>query len=77
MITYILDDNAPCLSPKALHSHWFQLLLGITAAPKEIKDNTFAKFRGENKEHYDLRGNGEFEKFSPLKVLTCREYHVI
>ena len=45
--------------------------------PKEIKDNTYAKFRGENKEHYDLRENGEFEQFSPLKVLTHREYHVI
>ena len=72
-----LDDNTPCLSPKALHSHWFQLLLGITVVPKEIKDNTYAKFRGENKEHYDLRENGEFEQFSPLKVLTRREYHVI
>ena len=77
ILHFHLDDNAPCLSPKALHSHWFQLLLGITVVPKEIKDNTYAKFRGENKEHYDLRENGEFEQFSPLKVLTCREYHVI
>ena len=30
-----------------------------------------------NKVHYDLRENGEFEKVSPLKVLTRREYHVI
>ena len=45
--------------------------------PKEIKDNTYAKFRGGNKEHYDLRENGEFEQSSPLKVLTHREYHMI
>ena len=38
--------------------------------PKEIKDNTYAKFRGGNKVHYDLRENGEFEKVSPLKVLN-------
>ena len=63
--------------PKPLHSHWFQSLLGITVVPKEIKDNTYAKFRGGNKEHYDLRENGEFEQSSPLKVLTHREYHMI
>ena len=77
ILHFHLDDNAPCSSPKALHSHWFQLLLGITVVPKEIKDNTYAKFRAGNKVHYDLCENGEFEKLSPLKVLTCREYHVI
>ena len=77
ILHFHLDDNARCLSPKALHSHWFKLLLGITVVPKEIKDNTYAKFRGGNKVHYDLRENGEFEQFSPLKVLTRREYHVI
>ena len=46
ILHFHLDDNAPCLSPKALHSDWFQLLLAITVVPNEIKDNTYAKFRG-------------------------------
>ena len=31
--------------PKLLHNHRFQFLLGITVVPREIKDNTYAKFK--------------------------------
>ena len=36
-----IDHNAPCLSPKSLHNHCFQLLLSITVVPWEIEDNEF------------------------------------
>ena len=31
--------------PQILHKHCFQFLLGITVVPREIKDNTYAKFK--------------------------------
>ena len=38
----IMHLNIP---PKLLHNHCFQFLLGITVVPREIKDNTYAKFK--------------------------------
>ena len=34
-----IDHNAPCLPPKILHNHCFQILEGITVVPKEIVNN--------------------------------------
>ena len=31
--------------PQTLHNHCLQFLLGITVVPREIKDNTYAKFK--------------------------------
>ena len=56
------------IHPKLLHNHCFQFLLGITVVPREIKDNTYAKFK-VYKKIVNLK--------SSLKVLTHREYHVI
>ena len=55
-----IDQNAPCLLPKILHIRCFQFLLGITVVPREIDDNSYAKFWGVNKMHYGLCANGEF-----------------
>ena len=38
-----IDHNTPCLPPRILHNYCFQFLLGITAAPREIQDNGYAK----------------------------------
>ena len=50
-------------TPKILHNHYFQILLDITAVPREIEDNGYAFFfsgRGEvNKVHYGLGENGD------------------
>ena len=47
-----------CLSPKILHKHCFQFLLGLTLVPRENKDSAYAKFGGTNKEYYDMFRNG-------------------
>ena len=44
-----IDHNAPCLSPKILHNHCSQFLLGITVVPREIQDNGYEKFGGVNR----------------------------
>ena len=48
--------NAPYLppppSPQILHNLCFSFLLGITAVPREIGNNVYAKFWGANKVHY-------------------------
>ena len=41
------DNNAPYLPPKILHKHCFQFLLGIIFVPREIEDNSYAKFGGK------------------------------
>ena len=38
-----IDHNTPCLPPRILHNHCFQLLLGIPVVPREIQDNCYAK----------------------------------
>ena len=40
------DNNAPYLPPKILHKI-FQFLLGIIFVPREIEDNSYAKFGGK------------------------------
>ena len=55
-----IDHNAPCLPPKILHNHCFQILQGITVVPREIVNNGYAKFWGVNKVHYGLCENGEY-----------------
>ena len=37
-----ISHNAPYLSPKILHNLCFSFLLGITAVPSEIENNTYA-----------------------------------
>ena len=43
-ITY---HNALCLSPKILHKHCLQFLLGIKMAPRETENNAYANFWGD------------------------------
>ena len=45
------SHNAPYLPPKILHNLCFSFLLGITAVPREIENNAYAKFWGANKVH--------------------------
>ena len=42
------SHNAPYLPPKIWHSLCFSFLLGITAVPREIENNAYAKFWGGN-----------------------------
>ena len=50
--------NTLCLSPHILHKHCFQFLLGLKMAPREIKNNAYAKFGGTNKEYYGIFRTG-------------------
>ena len=50
--------NILCLSPKILHKHCFQFLLGLTMVPRENKNNAYAKFGGTNKEYYGIFRSG-------------------
>ena len=47
-----IPHNAPYLSPKILHKLCFSFLLAITAVPKEIENNAYAKFWGVNQVHF-------------------------
>ena len=42
-----------------LHNLCFSFLLGITAVPKEIENNAYAKFWGTIKVHYVRCASGE------------------
>ena len=50
--------NILCLSPHILHKHCFQFLLGLKMAPRENKNNAYAKFGGTNKEYYGIFRTG-------------------
>ena len=41
-----ISHNASYLPPKILHNLCFSFLLGITAVPREIENNAYAKFWG-------------------------------
>ena len=41
-----MSHNAPYLPSKVLHNPCFSFLLGITAVPREIENNAYAKFWG-------------------------------
>ena len=43
-----ISHNAPYLPPKIWHSLCFSFLLGITAVPREIENNAYARFWGGN-----------------------------
>ena len=55
-----ISHNAPYLPPTILHNLCFSFLLGITAVPREIENNAYAKFWGANKVHYGRCESGEF-----------------
>ena len=57
-----ISHNAPCLPSKILHNLCFSFLLGITAVPREIENNAYAKFWGANKVHYGNCGSGVWNK---------------
>ena len=47
-----ISRKTPYLPPQILHNLCFSFLLGITAVPREIENNAYAKFWGANKVHY-------------------------
>ena len=52
----------PVCPPKFLHNLCFLFLLGITAVPREIENNGYAKFEGwgSNKVHFVTCARGEW-----------------
>ena len=50
--------NAAYLPPKISHNLCFSFRPGITAVPREIENNAYAKFWGANKVHYGKCGSG-------------------
>ena len=77
--------NTLCLSPQILHKHCFQFLLGMTKAPRENKNNAYAKFGGTNKEYYGIFRSGllalllqassqrTLGRFSPLRFVCLSQ----
>ena len=60
-----VSHNAPYLPPKSLHILCFSFLLNITAIPREIENNAYAKLRGgggANKVHYGTCATGILKK---------------
>ena len=53
-----ISHNAPYLPPKILHNLCFSFLLGITTVPREIENNTYAKFWGAKKVHFGRCASG-------------------
>ena len=58
-----ISHNASYLPPQILQNLRFSFLLGITAVPREIENNAYAKFWGENKVHYGTYGRGVSHDF--------------
>ena len=69
-----ISHNASYLPPKILHNLCFSFLLGITAVPREIENNAYAKFWGANKVHYGRCASGLcialFGKFIAVLYMT-------
>ena len=72
-----ISHNAPHLPPKILHNLCFLFLFCIIAIPREIENNAYAKFCGEeggggwaNEMHYGKCGSGSVEDEKVLKYIT-------
>ena len=57
--------------PSILHNLCFSFFLGITAVPREIESNAYAKFWGESKVHYGRCASGVFMYVLYPKVTRC------
>ena len=61
-----ISHNAPYLPSKFCITFFFSFLLGqITAVPREIDNNAYAKFCGANKVHYGKCGGGVYDLIFP------------
>ena len=56
--------------PKILHKLCFSFLLGITAVPREIENNAYAKFWGANNVRYGKCGNSVIPTKKSMKRST-------
>ena len=71
-----ISHNAPHLPPKILRNLCFSFLFCIIAIPREIENNAYAKFCGEegggweNEMHYGKCGSGSVEDEKFLKYIT-------
>ena len=54
----MLSQFKECPPPGQWSGICFSFLLGITADPKELENNAYAKFWGANKVHYGKCGSG-------------------
>ena len=54
-----ISHNTPFLPPQILHNLCFLFLLGVTAVPREIENNAYAKFWGANRVHFGRYASGE------------------
>ena len=64
-----ISTNAPYLPPKILHNLCCSFLLGITAVPREIENNAYAKFGGAYKVRSGRCASGEYT--DEKKNLAC------
>ena len=58
-----IPHNAHYLTPKISHSLCFSFLLDITAVPREIENNAYARFWGANKVYYGGCASGKCNIF--------------
>ena len=64
--------DAPYLPPKILDNLCVSFLLGITAVPREIENNAYAKFWGANKVHYGRCASGVYEVRRPMPCFLVK-----
>ena len=57
-------------APNILHNLWFSFLLGITAVPREIENNAYAKFWGVDQVHYGRCASGVSSPLAFSAILT-------
>ena len=72
-----ISHSASYLPPKILHNFCFLFLLGITAVPREIKNNAYAKFWGADKVHYEKCASGVLSYFPQRLVHPLLPYAIM
>ena len=77
----LISHNTPCLPPpppfkKKFRKRWFSFLLGITAVPREIENNAYAKFWGASKVHFGRCVSDELAFWGPFVFYSGKKITV-
>ena len=69
---HLYTHDAPYLPPKVLDNLCVLFLLSVTAVPREIENNAYAKFWGANKVHYGRCPSGVYEVRRPTPCFLVK-----
>ena len=68
------SHNAVYFQPRIFHNLCFSFLLGITAVPREIENNAYAKFCGANKAQYGSSASGALNENGLIHDVIWRHW---